>query len=308
MLCANVCSAKFLLQSKLPALYRVHPGPNEEKVERLYDYLRSIGIGLPRKKKPTPSDYQLILKRLHKRADSHLLQTLVIRSLMQAVYQPQNAGHFGLGYEAYTHFTSPIRRYPDLLVHRAIRYLIRNSRQKRFTLPVNGVKPIARKDIYPYKVADLEQLGQALSMTERRADAATYDVIDWLKCEYIQQHIGEEYTGTVSSITSFGLFVELDDVYVEGLVHVTALHNDYYHYDATSHSLTGERTGYQYQMGDKVQVVVARVDLDDKKIDLQLTGTQKGKRGRNIPQRQRLGKLRDATRRKLSRNSRKKNR
>ncbi len=305
MLCANVCSAKFLLQSKLPALYRVHDGPNEEKVAKLYDFLRGIGIGLARKKKPTPTDYQEILKRLKNRPDRNLLQTMVIRSLKQAVYQPENGGHFGLGFEAYTHFTSPIRRYPDLLVHRAIRYLIRNGKHQRFTLPVEGNKAIARKDIYPYKLSDLVNLGAELSMTERRADAATYDVLDWLKCEYIKEHIGEEYTGTVVTVTSFGLFVELDDVYVEGLVHVTALQNDYYHFDAIAHTLTGERTGFQYQMGDKVNVVVARVDLDDKKIDLQLTGKKESKGVRkNIPKGQRMSKLRDITKRKLSKKSR----
>ena len=307
MLCANVCSAEFLLQAKLPALYRVHPGPNEEKVTRLYDFLRGLGIGLARKNNPTPIDYQIILDRLKNRPDRHLLQIMVIRSLMQAVYQPQNAGHFGLGFEAYTHFTSPIRRYPDLLVHRAIRYLIRTDKHRQHTLPAPSNTKLSRQDIYPYKLADLENLGVELSMTERRADAATYDVLDWLKCEYIKQHIGEEFSGTVSSVTSFGLFVQLDDIYIEGLVHVTALKNDYYHFDATAHTLTGERSGYQFQMGDKVRVIVARVDLDDKKIDLQLISDSKTQRkGKNIPQRQRSTKLRDITRNKLAKASRKK--
>ncbi len=309
MLCANVCSAEFLLQAKLPALYRVHDGPNEEKVTKLYDFLRGLGIGLARKKKPTPLDYQAILERLKNRPDRHLLQTMVIRSLMQAVYQPQNAGHFGLGFEAYTHFTSPIRRYPDLLVHRAIRYLIRTNKHKQHTLSAPNSTAISRKDIYPYKLADLENFGHSLSMTERRADAATYDVIDWLKCEYIKEHIGEEYTGTVATVTSFGLFVELDDVYVEGLVHVTALQNDYYHFDATAHTLTGERSGFTYQMGDKVRVIVARVDLDDKKIDLQLIADPNKKpSGKTIPKRNKATKLRDLARKKISRDSRKRNR
>lgn len=306
MLCANVCSAEFLLQAKLPALYRVHPGPNEEKVTRLYDFLRGLGIGLARKNNPTPIDYQIILDRLKNRPDRQLLQIMVIRSLMQAVYQPQNAGHFGLGFEAYTHFTSPIRRYPDLLVHRAIRYLIRMDKNRQHTLQAPGNNKLSRQDIYPYKLADLENLGVELSATERRADAATYDVLDWLKCEYIKEHIGEEFPGTVASVTSFGLFVQLDDIYVEGLVHVTALKNDYYHFDATAHTLTGERSGYQFQMGDKVRVIVARVDLDDKKIDLQLISDSKTQRkGKNIPQRQRSTKLRDITRKKLSKASRK---
>jgi ribonuclease R len=306
MLCANVCAAEFLLQAKLPALYRVHDGPNEEKVAKLYDFLRGIGIGLARKRKPSPRDYQLILDRLSKRPDRQLIQTIVIRSLQQAIYQPNNCGHFGLGFEAYTHFTSPIRRYPDLLVHRGIRYLIRSDKFPNHTLSVEGTRALTRKEIYPYKVAELENLGAALSMTERRADAATYDVLDWLKCEYVKEHIGEEYEGTVTSVTSFGLFVQLDDLYVEGLVHVTALHNDYYHFDAIAHTLTGEATGNQYQMGDKVSVIVARVDLDDKKIDLQLTGSRKSTtRRKQLPQRQRSGKPRDKARKYLSRQSRK---
>ena len=306
MLCANVCSAEFLLHSKLPALYRVHPGPNEEKVTKLYDFLRGIGIGLARKQNPTPADYQIILERLKNRPDKQLLQIMVIRSLMQAVYQPKNEGHFGLGFEAYTHFTSPIRRYPDLLVHRALRYLIRGEKHKQHTLAVSGNSKISRQSIYPYKLVDLETLGQELSLTERRADAATYDVIDWLKCEYIKEHIGEEFSGTVATVTNFGLFVQLDDIFIEGLVHVTALQNDYYHFDATAHTLTGERSGYQYQMGDKVRVIVARVDLDDKKIDLQLIAEKSTQRkGKTIPKRQRSSKLRDITRKKLSNASRK---
>ena len=306
MLCANVCSAEFLLHSKLPSLYRVHPGPNEEKVTKLYDFLRGIGIGLARKQNPTPTDYQLILERLKNRPDRQLLQLMVIRSLMQAVYQPKNEGHFGLGFEAYTHFTSPIRRYPDLLVHRALRYLIRNDKHKQYCLTVKGKAKVSRQEIYPYKLADLDKLGQELSLTERRADAATYDVIDWLKCEYIKEHIGEEFAGTVATVTNFGLFVQLDDIFIEGLVHVTALQNDYYHFDSTAHTLTGERTGHQYQMGDKVRVVVARVDLDDKKIDLQLIAEKNSQRkGKTIPKRQRSTKLRDITRKKLSKASRK---
>ncbi|MDC0598231.1 ribonuclease R [Gammaproteobacteria bacterium] len=281
MLCANVASADFLLASSLPTLYRVHEGPNPEKLENLYDFLRGMGIGLARKRKPTPADYQNILKRLKNRPDKHLIQTIVIRSLMQAVYQPQNLGHFGLDFEAYTHFTSPIRRYPDLLIHRAIRYLIRSRTHNENVIKVPNNPVLSRKQIYPYKLADLERLGQELSATERRADAATYDVIDWLKCEYIQQHIGEEFAGTIASVTGFGIFVELEDIYIEGLVHVTALANDYYHFDAIGHSLTGERTGKTFQLGDSVRVIVARVDLDDKKIDLQLVSdpasTGKGK-------------------------------
>lgn len=291
MLCANVVSANFLLASSLPALYRVHEGPNPDKLDNLYDFLREMGIGLARRRKPTPTDYQNILKRLKNRPDRHLIQTIVIRSLMQAVYQPKNLGHFGLDYEAYTHFTSPIRRYPDLLIHRAIRYLIRSSTLKQHIIKVPGNKALGRKDIYPYRLADLETLGQQLSATERRADAATYDVIDWLKCEYIKEHIGDEFTGTVATVTGFGLFVELEDIYVEGLVHVTALANDYYHFDPVRHSLTGERTGTSFHLGDRVRVVVARVDLDERKIDLQLVSGSKSRGvGKAIPKRARSSK------------------
>ncbi|HHX83645.1 MAG TPA: VacB/RNase II family 3'-5' exoribonuclease, partial [Pseudomonadaceae bacterium] len=289
MLCANVAAADLLQDAKLPSLYRVHEPPSEEKLSNLYDFLREIGIGLSRKNKPTPKDYQHILARLKDRPDRALLQTLVIRSLMQAVYQPDNIGHFGLGFEAYAHFTSPIRRYPDLMVHRGIRYLIRSGRKQPGVLPVEGAPKIHRDVIYPYRQPDLETLGMELSQTERRADAATWDVINWLKCEYMQSRIGEEFDGMVIGVTNFGLFVELTDIYIEGLVHVTALRNDYYHFDAVSHTLTGEQSGLSFHLGDQVRVVVARVDLDERKIELQLVdnGTAAKGPGRSLPQRKR---------------------
>jgi len=288
MLCANVAAAELLQKAKLPALYRVHEGPSEEKLGKLYDFLRSLGISINRKSQPTPKDYRLILDKLKDRPDRNLLQTMVIRSLMQAVYQPTNLGHFGLGFEAYTHFTSPIRRYPDLLVHRAIRYLIRNSKTSEGVLRSGKVSALKRSDIYPYKQADLEALGVQLSHTERRADTATYDVLNWLKCEYMQSRIGEEFAGIVTTVTSFGLFVELTDIYVEGLVHVTALTNDYYHFDSASQTLTGERSGLSFRLGAPVRVVVSKVDLDDRKIDLQLLDAPDSKgSGRALPQRAR---------------------
>ena len=291
MLCANVAAAELLQAAKLPALYRVHEGPSEEKLTKLYDFLRAIGIGINRKAKPTPQDYQLILARLKDRPDRQLLQTMVIRSLMQALYQPANVGHFGLGYEAYTHFTSPIRRYPDLLVHRALRYLIRNPKQVDGVRRAGKAKALKRAEIYPYKLGDLETLGTQLSQTERRADAATWDVVGWLKAEYMQGRIGEEFAGIVTTVTNFGLFVELTDVYVEGLVHVTALTNDYYHFDSASQTLTGERSGLCFRMGDQVRVVVAKVDVDERKIDLQLLDAPGSKGvGQALPQRERQGK------------------
>ncbi|MDX1490329.1 MAG: ribonuclease R [Pseudohongiellaceae bacterium] len=272
MLAANVCTANFLAESTLPVLYRVHDGPNMDKLENLKVFLKEMGLVLTRSAKPTPKDYQRVLQSIALRPDAHLIQTVLIRSLLQAVYQPENLGHFGLGFAAYTHFTSPIRRYPDLLVHRALRYLIRNARQKAHVRKVKGVKALAKKLIYPYELSDIQSFGESCSMMERRADAASYDVLDWLKCEYVQDRVGEEFIGTVSSVTAFGLFVELRDIYVEGLVHITALKNDYYKFDPVRHLLLGERSGKVFHLGDEIQVKVARVDLDERKIDLVMAG------------------------------------
>ncbi|MDG2176434.1 MAG: ribonuclease R [Gammaproteobacteria bacterium] len=287
MLCANVCTAQLFLELKQPALYRVHVGPNPEKVENLYDFLRGIGIGLARKENPTTTDYQIILKRLAERPDRLLLQTMVIRSLMQAIYDPDNIGHFGLGFDAYTHFTSPIRRYPDLLVHRAIRHLIR-SKTNIHLHKVKGASSLNKNTIYPYGLGELSELGGHLSGCERRADAASYDVVDWLKCEYIQQHIGDSFDGTITTVTNFGVFVELDNIHIDGLVHVTALRNDYYHFDQIAHTLTGERTGDSFHLGDRVQVQVSRVDMENHKIDLQLLEIlESNKTSAPVPQRDR---------------------
>ena len=310
MLCANVCAAKLLLEAKLPALYRIHSGPNPEKVENLYDFMRGIGIGLARKENPTTTDYQAILKRLEDRPDRLLLQTIVIRSLMQAVYSPDNIGHFGLGFDAYAHFTSPIRRYPDLLVHRGIRHLIRNMKGDKANPhlhKVDGAKALEKNAIYPYTLGELDELGGLLSSCERRADAASYDVIDWLKCEYIQQHIGDSFDGTIVTVTNFGIFVELDNIHIEGLVHVTALRNDYYHFDQVGHTLTGERTGESFHMGDRVHVQVSRVDMDDHKIDLQLLEvTARNRTTAALPQRDRQSskkKARSGSNRNKNKNS-----
>lgn len=268
MLCANVATALLLEASQLPVLYRVHEGPNEEKLQKLRDYLRDMGLILAGGDKPRPKDYQSLLASIRPRPDAHLLQTMVIRSLMQAVYQPRNVGHFGLGYAAYTHFTSPIRRYPDLMTHRAIRYLIRSKSASSHIYRVKSAPVLHKLNSYPYSPGDVQGIGESCSTTERRADAASYDVIDWLKCEYFQNRIGDEFDGTVSSVTGFGLFVELKDVYIEGLVHITALDNDYYHFDPVRHLLKGERRGKTYRLGDSVRVCVAAVNLEDKKIDL----------------------------------------
>lgn len=272
MLCANVATAKLLEASGLPVLYRIHEGPSAEKLESLRDYLAEMGLHLGGGEKPRPFHYQKLLQDVADRPDAHLLHTMVIRSMMQAVYQADNVGHFGLGYSEYTHFTSPIRRYPDLLVHRAIRFLLRSRKRNPHLRKVKGAGQLTRSEIYPYNHNQVVELGESCSLTERRADSASYDVIDWLKCEYMQSRVGDEFDGTIASVTGFGLFVELDGIYIEGLVHITALDNDYYHFDAVSHVLAGERTGRQYHMGDSVRVKVAAVSLDERKIDLVMVG------------------------------------
>ena len=211
-----------------------------------------------------------MLESIKDRPDFHLIQTVMLRSLSQAVYTSDNNGHFGLNYEAYTHFTSPIRRYPDLLTHRAIRSVI-HSRQDTPHVRRAGGAAIAKARIYPYDEAALEQLGEQCSMSERRADEATRDVVNWLKCEYMKDRVGESFPGVITAVTGFGLFVELTDIYVEGLVHVTALPGDYYHFDPVHHRLAGERTGRSFRLGDTVEVRVMRVDLDERKIDFEMS-------------------------------------
>ncbi len=253
MVAANVSAAEFLLKNKMPALYRVHDGPGEQKLEDLRTFLGEIGLRLPGGEKPKPGDYAELLESIKGRPDAHLIQTVLLRSLSQAVYQPQNTGHFGLSFKAYTHFTSPIRRYPDLLVHRAIRHLLRGE---------------PRED-YPYTEEKMTRFGEHCSATERRADEATRDAVDWLKCEFMMDRVGEEFDGIISGVTSFGVFVELDQIYVQGLVHITSLADDYYHFDPMHHRLTGERAGRVYRLGDPIRVQVARVNLDDRKIDFE---------------------------------------
>jgi ribonuclease R len=249
MLSANVCAADFLLKHAHPALYRIHEGPTPEKLELLREFMGEFGFGVGGGDKPHAKDYGKLLARIRERPDADLLQTVLLRSMQQAVYSPDNIGHFGLAYEAYAHFTSPIRRYPDLLIHRALKAV------------VNGEQ---------YKAGDWSALGIHCSMTERRADEATRDVTNWLKCFYMQDKLGEVYDGTVSGVTSFGLFVALDDVYVEGLLHVTELGNDYFHHEKARHEMVGERTGMRYRLGDRLTIKVARVDLETTKIDFAL--------------------------------------
>ncbi len=268
MLCANVSAARFLERHNIPALFRVHEGPTMEKRLNLNNFLGSLGLSMP-SGKLKPKDLQSLLSTVQDRPDKHVIQTVVLRSMSQAVYTAHNQGHFGLAFNAYTHFTSPIRRYPDLLVHRAIRHIIRSDINSSHVKRV-GACELAKKSIYPYDANAMEAFGEHCSRTERRADEATRDAMDWLKCEYMQQHLGQTFKGVVSSVTGFGLFVGLTDIFVEGLVHISSLPSDYYHFDAVHHCLLGERTGRRYQLGDEIEITVSRVNMDDKKIDFDL--------------------------------------
>lgn len=269
MLAANVCAADFLIEHRIPALYRIHAGPNVEKLAAVREFLGEVGLDLGGGDEPEAHHYARLLASIQERPDLHLIQTVLLRSLSQAVYSPDNIGHFGLAYESYAHFTSPIRRYPDLLVHRAIRHLLRRQ-------------PVSR---FPYSLDDMVVLGEHCSMTERRADEATRDATDWLKTEYMRDKVGEEFDGIITGVTSFGLFVELNDIYVEGLVHITALENDYYRFDPARHRLTGDRTGAVYRLADTLRVRVAQVTLDERKIDFELAPGEAERhiRGRRTP-------------------------
>ena len=267
MLAANVAAARFLLRKKIPALFRVHEGPKEDKLTDLRSFLGEVGLTLNGGKKPSARDYADVLEAARGRPDFHLIQTVLLRSMSQAVYSPDNVGHFGLAFPAYTHFTSPIRRYPDLIVHRAIKHALDGGKAEDFV----------------YSQSQLETLGEHCSTNERTADEATRDATSWLKCEYMLDKVGESFDGIISSVTSFGLFVELNEIYVEGLVHITSLDNDYYHFDPIGHRLTGERSGQVYRMGDPIRVKVASVSLDEKKIDFaldQASGEGPAKAGR----------------------------
>ena len=254
MITANSAAAKYLNAKKIPKLLRIHDGPGPDKLLNLKTFLGELGLKFGGGVNPTPLDYMHLVDSVKGRPDAHLIQTVLLRSMSQAVYSPDLKGHFGLALEAYAHFTSPIRRYPDLLVHRAIRHCLLDKKIETFF----------------YGVPDMILLGEHCSANERRADDATRDVVSWLKCEYMMDKIGEEFPGIISAVTSFGFFVELADIYVEGLVHISNLGQDYYHFDPTSHQLKGERSGTNFRLGDSVKIKVARVDLDEKKMDFEL--------------------------------------
>ena len=275
MITANTAAAKFLNRKKMPRLLRIHDGPGVDKLLTLKTFLSELGLHLGGGANPRPLDYMYLLESVKERKDAHLIQTVLLRSMSQAVYSPDTKGHFGLALDAYAHFTSPIRRYPDLLVHRAIRHCLA------------GHKP----ETFQYSFPDMALLGEHCSANERRADEATRDVVNWLKCEYMMDKIGLEFPGIISAVTGFGFFVELQSIYVEGLVHIASLHDDYFNFDSTSHQLYGERTGARYRLGDAVRIKVVRVNLDDKKIDFELVQT--GKKSAKATDKPAPGKTKD---------------
>ncbi|HBH38474.1 MAG TPA: ribonuclease R, partial [Curvibacter sp.] len=288
MLAANVCSADFIGQSKHAGLFRVHEGPTPEKNELLRNYLKATGVGLTISEDPSPAEFQAIAIATKERPDAQQIHAMLLRSMQQAIYTPHNSGHFGLAFEAYTHFTSPIRRYPDLLVHRVIKAILNKTRYHLPVLPTPGeahaklTKRIEKSEAAKMKIsgekpkkvsAELmawQAAGLHCSANERRADEASRDVEAWLKCKYMREHLGEEFSGVVTAATSFGLFVTLDAMYVEGLVHITELGGEYFRFDEVRQELRGERTGIRYAIGTRVRVQVSRVDLDGRRIDFRL--------------------------------------
>ncbi len=287
MLAANVCAADLLARHKHPGMYRVHAAPSKEKLNQVRTFLKQMGLHLGGGETPAASDYAELIPKIKLRPDAVLLQTMLLRSMQQAVYSPDNIGHFGLAYEAYAHFTSPIRRYPDLLTHRAIKAILQGKRyvpkevdsSQLNTMLSPAARRMAAQDKAEGKkkkegeLAVWEALGIHCSANERRADEASRDVEAWLKCYFIRDKLGEEFTGTISGVAPFGIFVQLDTLFIEGLVHVTELGADYFQYDEVRHELRGERTGIRYQLTDRVTVQVSRVDLDARKIDLRLVNT-----------------------------------
>ena len=267
MILANIASANFMAKHQEPALYRIHAVPSEEKLTAFRSFLAECGLSLSGGNKPTPTDYAQLLEQIKPRPDHELIQTMLLRSMSQAVYSADNIGHFGLALEEYAHFTSPIRRYPDLTLHRGIKYLLAKQRgSKRKTTDTGG---------YHYQLDEMDVFGAHCSSTERRADDATREVADWLKCEYMQDHVGEEFDGVISSVTGFGFFVRLNDLFIDGLVHISGLANDYYLFDMPKQRLIGENSGMIFRIGDAVKVRVEAVSLEQKQIDFSLISSER---------------------------------
>ena len=281
MLAANICSAKLLEKAGVPALFRNHEPPKEERLSKLQQFLGGLGLSLAWSEgAPRPHVYQDLREQILERPDRNVIQTMMLRSMTQAKYEAENKGHFGLAYKAYTHFTSPIRRYPDLLVHRAIRFLIRSEGEPNHVDNPGKLPKIPREKIIPYSQADMVAIGEQCSMTERRADDATRDVEQWLKWQYMEDHLGAEFDGVVSGVAAFGLFVQINNLHIDGLVHVANLDSDYYHFDEVNLTLTGESSGRKFGLGDGVTVRVAAVHTEDRKIDLQLESSTPSGKGR----------------------------
>ena len=267
MILANIASANFMEKHQEPALYRIHAVPSEEKLTAFRSFLAECGLSLSGGNKPTPTDYAQLLEQIKQRPDHELIQTMLLRSMSQAVYSADNIGHFGLALEEYAHFTSPIRRYPDLTLHRGIKYLLAKQKgSKRKTTDTGG---------YHYQLDEMDVFGAHCSSTERRADDATREVADWLKCEYMQDHVGEEFDGVISSVTGFGFFVRLNDLFIDGLVHISGLANDYYLFDMPKQRLIGENSGMIFRLGDEVKVRVEAVSLEQKQIDFSLISSER---------------------------------
>lgn len=267
MLAANTCAADFMTRSKHPGLYRIHEGPTAEKLQALREFLRTLGLKLEGGDQPTAKDYLDLLESARSRPDYQLLQTMCLRSMQQAMYSPDNVGHFGLAYPAYTHFTSPIRRYPDLLTHRVIKALLEG---RRYVPELESHVPVPGSTQREHEHAIWEKLGLLLSASERRADEASRDVEAWLKCWFVKERVGEVFSGRVTGVASFGIFVTLDTLHVEGLVHVSELGSEYFQFNEALHELRGERTGMRYRLTDAVQVQVSRVDLEARRIEFRL--------------------------------------
>ncbi|HBI10623.1 MAG TPA: ribonuclease R, partial [Franconibacter pulveris] len=271
MILANISAARFVEKNKEPALFRIHDRPTNDAITAFRTVLAELGLELPGGNKPEPRDYAELLESIADRPDHEMLQTMLLRSMKQAIYDPENRGHFGLALQSYAHFTSPIRRYPDLLLHRALKYLVAKQEGHKGESTETGG--------WHYNMDEMLQLGQHCSMAERRADEATREVADWLKCDFMQDHVGSTFSGVIASVTGFGFFVRLNDLFIDGLVHVSSLDNDYYRFDQVGQRLIGESSGQTYRLGDRVEVRVEAVNMDERKIDFSLISSERAPRG-----------------------------
>lgn len=280
MIMANVAAARFVEKHNESALFRVHDRPSDDHISALRSVLSELGLTLGGGLKPQPKDYATLMDEVSERPDREMLQTMLLRSMKQAIYDPENRGHFGLALASYGHFTSPIRRYPDLSLHRAIKYVLakEHGEQKERWTPTGG---------WHSDLEEMLQLGMHCSMTERRADEATRNVADWLKCDFMQDHVGEVFSGVIASVTGFGFFVRLSDLFIDGLVHVSTLDNDYYRYDNIGQRLIGESSGMVYRLGDTVEIRVEAVHMDERKIDFALVSSTRKPRGEGKTERER---------------------